>query len=125
MGQLVEARTGAAADAALAGLGGGLASTVSSVRAAVIQVRFCRAFVSHVARGECGFVACGRRNCHSILTSTTCPQSDFGSGLRPRRLWQRWKRGWILTRTCPSWMAQRSPHALLPWPPPSRCLPVG
>lgn len=39
VGQLVEARTGAAADAALAGLTGGLASTIAAVRAAIIEVR--------------------------------------------------------------------------------------
>ncbi len=50
VGQLVEARTGAAADAALAGLDGGLASTVSSVRAAVIQVPPCRACASYIAQ---------------------------------------------------------------------------
>ena len=38
MGQLIEARTATAADSALAGLSGGLASTVAAARADTIEL---------------------------------------------------------------------------------------
>lgn len=47
--QLVNARTAAAADAALAGLSGGLGSCVSTVRAAVIDV-LVSPILFHLAR---------------------------------------------------------------------------
>jgi hypothetical protein len=65
--QLVNARTAAAADAALAGLSGGLGSCVASVRAAVIDALVSTVpYASHV---ECtrGFLRCCQLRCCQVL----------------------------------------------------------
>jgi GTP-binding protein TrmE N-terminus len=110
--QLVNARTAAAADAALAGLSGGLGSCVASVRAAVISVLVSTPPCASHAQLHAVFVDYQRRwQVVQAALATVLPCARTACKLRRRS----WRHGLTLMRSCRRWTPRPSVSASAHW----------